>query len=75
MNTGNKKLIAQFIEWEDIRRDAKLPTDDNNEGYIYGIAYLDDEGVDTLDVEWFKTNEERYETVKNEQLEIINFIG
>ena len=40
----------------DIRRECKYPQENNNDGYIYGIAYLDDEGIDTLDVEWFKTD-------------------
>lgn len=67
------KPKAEFIEWEDIRKDAKLPKEDNNEGYIYGIAYLDDEGVDTLDCEWFKTNEERYNA--GEEFDVINYNG
>lgn len=69
------KQKAEFIEWEDIKRDAKLPQDDNNDGYIYGIAYLDDEGCDTLDCEWFKTNEERYAQAEQEKLNVINFVG
>ena len=64
---------AEFIEWEDIKRDLKLPIEDNNDGYIYGIAYLDDEGIDTLDCEWFKTNEERY--AEAESLNVLNFVG
>lgn len=68
-------MKAEFIEWENIRKELKLPTDDNNDGYIYGIAYLDDEGVDTLDVEWFKTNEERYAQAEQEKLNVINYIG
>lgn len=67
-------MKAEFIEWQDIKRDLKLPIDDNNDGYIYGIAYLDDEGVDTLEVEWFKTNKERYNIVEQERLEVINFL-
>lgn len=67
-------MKVEFIEWENIRKELKLPTDDNNDGYIYGIAYLDNEGVDTLDVEWFKTNKERYEMVKQGQLDVINFL-
>lgn len=66
---------VEFIEWETIKRDAKLPQDDNNNGYIYGIAYLDEEGCDTLDCEWFKTNEERYAQAEQEKLNVINFIG
>jgi hypothetical protein len=68
-------MKAEFIEWEDIKKDCKLPKEDNNEGYIYGIAYLDEEGIDTLDCEWFKSNEERYEMAKQEKLEVVNFLG
>lgn len=66
-------MKAQFIEWEDIRIECKYPQEDNNDGYIYGIAYLDEEGY-TLEEEWFKTDKERYEMAKQEQLEVINFL-
>ena len=33
-------MKAEFIEWGDIRRECKYPQEDNNDGYIYGIAYL-----------------------------------
>lgn len=69
------KQKAEFIEWGDIKRDLKLTKEDNNKGYIYGIAYLDDEGIDTLDCEWFKTNEERYAQAEQEKLNVINYIG
>ena len=71
----NMKKKAEFIEWADIKRDAKLPEEDNNGGYIYGIAYLSDDECDTLDCEWFRTNEERYAQAEQENLNIINFIG
>lgn len=67
------KQKAEFVEWEDIKRDLKLPKEDNNDGYIYGIAYLCDEGIDTLDCEWFKTNEERYAEAGS--LNVLNFAG
>ena len=31
---------------------------DNNNGYIYGIEYQDQEG-NVIDIDWFKTEEER----------------
>lgn len=69
------KQKAEFIEWEYIRSECKYPQEDNNDGYIYGIAYLDDEGCYILDCEWFKTNEERYAQAEQEKLNVINFIG
>ena len=67
-------MKAEFIEWGDIRRECKYPQEDNNDGYIYGIAYLDDEGIDTLDVEWFKTDKERYEMAKARAIRtVMNF--
>lgn len=68
------KQKAEFIEWEGIRKELKLPTDDNNDGYIYGIAYLSGDECDTLDCEWFKSNEERYAQAEQEKLNVINFI-
>tara|TARA_R100000664_G_scaffold8888_1_gene14641 strand:- start:1768 stop:1935 length:168 start_codon:yes stop_codon:yes gene_type:complete len=43
---------------------------DNNDGYIYGIYYLDDD--DIVEVEWYKTEQERQEVIKKEQLQVIN---
>lgn len=68
-------MKAEFVEWKDIKQDMKLPEDDNNDGYVYGIHYLDDEGVDVIEAEWFKTNEERYAEVEKEKLDVINYIG
>lgn len=36
--------------------------DDDNEGLIYGIHWLDDDGI-VVDCEWFKTEEERQECI------------
>lgn len=38
--------------------------DDNNNGYIYGIHWID--GVDVVDCEWFKTEEERYNAISED---------
>lgn len=39
---------------------TEFPEDGNNNGYIYGINYVDFEREgDILDCEWFKTEEER----------------
>lgn len=67
------KPKAEFVEWSDIRDDLKLPQSDNNDGYIFGLAYLSDDGVDTLDCEWFLTNEERYISAKD--FNVLNYVG
>lgn len=43
----------------------QYPKEGNNDGYIYGINYLDfqNEG-DILDCEWFKTEEEREKAIQ-----------
>lgn len=37
--------------------------DDNNDGFVFGVNWLDKEG-DILDCSWFKTEKERKEAVK-----------
>ena len=45
----------------------------NNNGYTYGINYVDFEGEgDRLDCEWFKTEEEREKAIQ--ELENIKII-
>ena len=56
--------------WENIKKDMGYNENDNNEGYIYGIYYLDDD--DIIEVEWYKTEQERQEVIKKEQLQVIN---
>ena len=49
--------VAYAVMWEDVRRDMKYPKEDDNEGLIYGIEYMD--GDEVSDVEWFSTKERR----------------
>ena len=46
-----------LVDWEQVRKDCKYPKSDNNNGYIFGIYICDEDEV--LEVEWFKTEEER----------------
>jgi len=41
---------------------------DNNKGYIYGIYYLDNDEV--VEVEWYKTDEERQKIIKKDKLKL-----
>lgn len=43
--------------------DANDVFDDNNDGFIYGINWLDDNGENIVDCEWFRTEEERQEVI------------
>lgn len=48
---------------------------DNNNGYEYGINWLDGEGEDIyiIDCEWFKTAEEREEAIDRWYADLNNF--
>ena len=59
--------------WEDIKRDCKYPQEDNNEGFIYGLNYVDFENEgDIYEVEWFKSDEERFKKIEEMNPIIIN---
>ena len=61
---------CELILWEDVRKDCKYPAEDNNNGYVYGLnLLLEDE---TIDVSWFKTDNERFKEIEKHNLEIIN---
>jgi len=70
-----RKIVPQKVEmimWESIQRDCKLPKEDNNDGYIYGLNLIDVEGEgDIIDVQWFKESEERDTFITENNLEII----
>lgn len=54
--------LLRYVEWEDVRRDNKYPATDNNNGLIYGIEWMNpDNREEVSDVEWFATEEERWE--------------
>jgi len=61
---------CELILWEDVRKDCKYPVEDNNNGYVYGLnLLLEDE---TIDVSWFKTDNERFKEIEKYNIEIIN---
>lgn len=53
---------------------TEFPDSGNNDGYIYGIAYVDFERAgDIMEWEWFKTEEEREKAIQGlENVKIIN---
>ena len=54
---NEERLPAYPIEWDDVRRDNKYPADDNNNGFIYGIEWMD--GDEVSDVTWYESQEVR----------------
>lgn len=66
-----KKQRAQLIMWEEVRSACKYPIEDNNKGYIYGLYLLNDQD-EVLDVEWFKTDQKRFDSIEKFNLKIIN---
>ena len=66
---------CEIEHWENVRKSMKYPIEDNNNGYVYGIYILNDNYPDeyeVVDVEWFKTDEERFKVIKKYKLEIVN---
>ena len=64
-------MKCEIEYWDNIRKACKYPLSDNNDGYIYGINLLD-ENDEIIDVEWFKTEKERFEVISKYKLEIVN---
>ena len=61
------KVYVERVMWETVKQDCKYPADDNNEGLIYGLNYLDFEGEgDIYEVEWFTTAEQREQRIIRE---------
>jgi uncharacterized protein YjhX (UPF0386 family) len=54
----------EYIIWDEIIDD---PNDDN-EGYIYGINFIDGDSGEALDSQWFKSEEERDEFINKNGL-------
>jgi hypothetical protein len=66
------QVVIELVDWETVRSDCKYPKEDNNEGYIFGMNLIDFEGEgDILEVQWFKTNEERETFISENNLRVI----
>ena len=63
-------MKCEIEHWENVRKSMKHPIEDNNNGYVYGLYVLDEDEV--VDVEWFKTDKERFKVIKKYKLEIVN---
>lgn len=61
---------AELVSWESLRKDLKLPEEDNNDGFVFGLAYLEND--DIIDYEWFETEEERTKSIAENYIQIVN---
>jgi hypothetical protein len=67
-----EKVYAERVMWETIKQDCKLPIEDDNEGFIYGLNLIDFEGEgDIIEVQWFKEGEEREKFIVDNNLTIV----
>jgi hypothetical protein len=55
-------MMYELKRWQEIKGEMKYPKEDNNKGYTYGVYWLDDDD-EVCEVEWFKTEKERFEGV------------
>lgn len=72
---------VERVMWETVRADMKYPIEDNNNGFEYGLNLyddsmgLDEEGneqyQDIIDVQWFETDQEREDFIKENDLRVI----
>ena len=62
------KQLVELVLWEQVQLDCKYPKEDNNNGYTYGLNLLDN--GDIIDVQWFKSDQERFEYIKNNNLKL-----
>lgn len=60
-------MKVELVGWADVREN----TMDTNNGYVFGLNYLDENG-EVVEVEWFTTNGERENTILKESLVVQN---
>lgn len=50
----------ELVHWQDVKNDMKIYEDsDNNDGFVFGVNLLDEDSNEVVDVQWFKTEQER----------------
>lgn len=58
----------ELILWEDVKKDMKIYEDnDDNEGFVFGINVLDEDSDEVVDVQWFKTEQERADALQENE--------
>ena len=66
------ETYVELVDWNKFKYDIKADETDDNDGCIYGLFHTDKESGDTYEVEWFKTEEERDQTIKELNAIILN---
>lgn len=70
---ATEKIYAELVDWDTFKLDIKANTEDNNDGNIYGLFYVDFENEgDIYECTWYKTEKDREDAIKKEELTIIN---
>lgn len=62
------KIVINFINASDV-------FEDNNQGYIYGIDYIDVSSGDIIEEEWYKTEFERDNSANASGYQFIEYIN
>ena len=69
------KQPCEIIMWQSIKNNMHgiIEDNDNNNGYVFGVNLLnEDDHTEIIDVEWFKSEDEREMSIEKYNLEIIN---
>lgn len=70
---ANTKIYAELVDWDMFKVDIKANVEDNNDGNIYGLFYVDFENEGNIyECCWYKTKKERSSIIKKEGIIIIN---
>ena len=55
----------ELVHWQDVKNDMKIYEDsDNNNGFVFGVNLLDEDSDEVVDVQWFKTEQERADALQ-----------
>ena len=58
----------ELVHWQDVKNDMKIYEDsDDNEGFVFGINVLDEDSDEVVDVQWFKTEQERADVLQENE--------
>lgn len=69
-----EKEYVELVMWETVRNDLKLPIEDNNDGFIYGLYLIDFQGEgDIIDTQWFKDSQERDDFISQNSFLILHY--
>ena len=64
-------MRCELVRWQDVKNDMKIYEDsDNNDGFVFGVNLLDEDSNEVVDVQWFKTEQERADALLKYKEEI-----